>query len=71
MKDDRPDNFANPHSEIRNRLAEATGLEPARALRDDLANRCHTVRRRLQKVLSQEKFWRKGQESNLQATDAR
>ncbi len=30
-------------------MAEATGLEPARAMRGDLANRCHTVRRRLQK----------------------
>ena len=29
------------------RLAEAAGVEPARALRDGLANRCHTVRRRL------------------------
>ena len=28
-------------------LAEAAGLEPAHALRGDLANRCHTVRRRL------------------------
>ena len=34
-------------SAIRNRLAEAAGVEPARALRDGLANRCHTVRRRL------------------------
>ena len=32
---------------FRNRLAEAAGVEPARALRGDLANRCHTVRRRL------------------------
>ena len=28
-------------------MAEAAGVEPARALRDGLANRCHTVRRRL------------------------
>ena len=28
-------------------LAEAAGLEPAHAKRGDLANRCHTVRRRL------------------------
>ena len=28
-------------------LAEAAGLEPARALHDGLANRCHTIRRRL------------------------
>ena len=34
-------------SAISNRLAEAAGVEPARALRDGLANRCHTVRRRL------------------------
>ena len=34
-------------SAIRNRLAEAAGVEPASALRDGLANRCHTVRRRL------------------------
>src|SRR6266446_10953758 len=46
-------------------LAEAAGLEPAHAKRGDLANRCHTVRRRLQVV-----NWRKGQESNLQATSA-
>ena len=29
-------------------MAEATGLEPASDERDDLANRCHTVRRHLQ-----------------------
>ena len=29
-------------------LAEAAGLEPAHAKRGDLANRCHTIRRRLQ-----------------------
>ena len=46
-------------------LAEAAGLEPAHAKRGDLANRCHTIRRRLQVV-----NWRKGQESNLQATSA-
>src|SRR5437879_331004 len=46
-------------------LAEATGLEPAHAMRGDLANRCHTIRRRLQLV-----NWRKGQDSNLQATSA-
>src|SRR5215510_9157028 len=28
-------------------LAEATGVEPARAMRGDVANRCHTIRRRL------------------------
>ena len=32
-------------------LAEAAGLEPAHALRGDLANRCHTIRRRLQENL--------------------
>ena len=47
-------------------LAEAAGLEPAHAKRGDLANRCHTVRRRLQIV-----NWRKGQDSNPQATNAR
>ena len=31
-------------------LAEAAGLEPAHAMRGDLANRCHTIRRRLQLV---------------------
>jgi hypothetical protein len=41
-------------------LAEATGLEPARALRGDLANRCHTVRRRLQNCFSQEKVLAEG-----------
>src|SRR5712692_2869346 len=46
-------------------LAEAAGLEPAHAVRGDLANRCHTVRRRLQFM-----NWRKGQELNLQATNA-
>ena len=30
-------------------LAEAAGVEPARAMRGDLANRCHTIRRRLRK----------------------
>ena len=29
-------------------VAEAAGLEPAHAMRGDLANRCHTIRRRLQ-----------------------
>jgi hypothetical protein len=38
-------------------LAEAAGLEPAHAVRGDLANRCHTVRRRL-------RDWRKVKESN-------
>ena len=50
-------------------LVEAAGLEPAHAKRGDLVptNRdCHTIRRRLQIV-----NWRKGQESNLQATNAR
>lgn len=46
-------------------LAEAAGIEPAHATRGDLANRCHTVRRRLQVN------WRKGQDLNLQATNAR
>ena len=32
------------------KLAEATGLEPAHAMRGDLANRCHTVRRRLHRL---------------------
>ena len=32
------------------KLAEATGIEPARAVRGDLANRCHTIRRRLHKL---------------------
>ncbi len=41
-------------------LAEATGLEPARALRGDLANRCHTVRRRLQNCFSQEEALEEG-----------
>ena len=31
-------------------LAEAAGLEPAHAVRGDLANRCHTIRRRLQRL---------------------
>ena len=31
-------------------LAEATGLEPAHAMRGDLANRCHTIRRRLHRL---------------------
>ena len=31
-------------------LAEAAGLEPARAMRGDLANRCHTIRRRLHRL---------------------
>ena len=31
-------------------LAEATGVEPAHAMRGDLANRCHTVRRRLHRL---------------------
>ena len=29
-------------------LAEAAGVESAHATRGDLANRCHTIRRRLQ-----------------------
>ena len=41
-------------------LAEATGLEAARALRGDLANRCHTVRRRLQNCFSQEEVLEEG-----------
>ena len=40
------------------RLAEATGVEPVHAMRGDLANRCHTIRRRLPKD------WRKAKESN-------
>ena len=31
-------------------LAEATGVEPARAMRGELANRCHTIRRRLHEL---------------------
>ena len=31
-------------------LAEAAGLEPAHAMRGDLANRCHTIRRRLHRL---------------------
>ena len=53
-------------SAIHDRLAEAAGVEPARALRDGLANRCHTVRRRLREILD----WRKGQDSNPQALSA-
>ena len=56
------------------RLAEAAGLEPAHAKRGDLANRCHTVRRRLLRFRIANFGlwnWRKGQESNLQATNAR
>src|SRR2546425_8182764 len=37
-------------SAIRNRLAEAAGLEPAHAVRGDLASRCHTIRRRLHRL---------------------
>ena len=43
---------------IRNRLAEAAGVEPARALRGDLANRCHTVRRRLPTRNLDLRIWR-------------
>ena len=35
------------------RLAEATGVEPAHAMRGDLANRCHTLRRRLHNDLAE------------------
>ena len=31
-------------------LAEATGVEPAHAMRGDLADRCHTIRRRLREL---------------------
>ena len=31
-------------------LAEAAGLEPAHAMRGDLANRCQTIRRRLHRL---------------------
>src|SRR5438132_6159224 len=31
-------------------LAEAAGVEPAHAMRGDLANRCHTIRRRLHRL---------------------
>ena len=31
-------------------VAEAAGLEPAHAMRGDLANRCHTIRRRLHRL---------------------
>ena len=41
-------------------LAEATGVEPAHAMRGDLANRCHTVRRRLQNCFSQEEVLEEG-----------
>jgi hypothetical protein len=41
-------------------LAEATGLEPAHAMSGDLANRCHTVRRRLQNCFSQEEVLEEG-----------
>ena len=34
-------------------LTEATGVEPAHAMRGDLANRCHTIRRRLQPELAE------------------
>src|SRR5262249_55169699 len=37
-------------SEIGNELAEAAGVEPAHAMRGDLANRCHTIRRRLRRL---------------------
>ena len=40
----------NQQSEIGNVLAEAAGVEPARAMRGDLANRCHTIRRRLRRL---------------------
>ena len=49
--------IANHQSEIKDGLAEAAGVEPAHATRDGLANRCHTVRRRLRN-------WRKARESN-------
>jgi hypothetical protein len=39
----------SPELQVRG-LAEATGVEPARATRGDLANRCHTVRRRLHRL---------------------
>jgi hypothetical protein len=38
----------SPELQVRE-LAEAAGLEPAHAVRGDLANRCHTVRRRLRR----------------------
>jgi hypothetical protein len=41
----RQSEILNLQSEIF--LAEATGVEPAHDERGDLANRCHTVRRRL------------------------
>lgn len=31
-------------------MAEAAGVEPAHAMRGDLANRCHTIRRRLRRM---------------------
>lgn len=34
-------------------LAEAAGVEPAHAMRGDLANRCQTIRRRLQCELAE------------------
>src|SRR3989442_7796582 len=59
-------------------LAEAAGLEPAHAMRGDLVpthRDCHTIRRRLLKdcppaTAGGSDIWRKGQDSNLQATSA-
>lgn len=51
-------------------LAEAAGVEPAHAMRGDLANRCHTIRRRLRKDMPHPlppvvlTIWRKVKESN-------
>ena len=42
--------IGNHQSKIGNVLAEAAGVEPAHAMRGDLANRCHTIRRRLRKT---------------------
>ena len=39
----------SPELQVRE-LAEAAGLEPAHAVRGDLANRCHTIRRRLHRL---------------------
>ena len=39
--------IGNWQLEIGNALAEAAGVEPARDERGGLANRCHTIRRRL------------------------
>ena len=55
-------------------LAEAAGLEPAHAMRGDLANRCHTIRRRLRSLAEGEgvepsrRLARPGFQDQLRAT---